>query len=84
VIDAPPVFPAADVAELLPLADGALLVIRAQSTPRELTKRALEMLGTRLHAVIFNAAPVDSYLDRHYQKTGTKRASSSQATARSK
>ena len=60
VIDAPPVLPAADVAELLPLADGALLVIRAQRTPRELSRRAFEMLGARLHGVIFNAATVDS------------------------
>jgi Mrp family chromosome partitioning ATPase len=55
-----PVLPAADVAELLPLADGALLVIRAQRTPRELSRRAFEMLGARLHGVIFNAATVDS------------------------
>jgi capsular exopolysaccharide synthesis family protein len=79
VIDAPPVLPAADVAELLPLADAALLVIRAQSTPRELTRRALEMLGTRLHGVIFNAATVDSnpyygYIGQHYQGAGTKKA----------
>jgi protein-tyrosine kinase len=78
VIDAPPVLPAADVAELLPLADGALLVIRAQSTPRELSGRAFEILGTHLHGVIFNAATVDSnpyygYLDPH-QGADTKRA----------
>jgi Mrp family chromosome partitioning ATPase len=79
VIDAPPVLPAADVAELLPLADGALLVIRAQSTPRELSRRAFDILGTHLHGVIFNAATVDSnpyygYLDPH-QAAGTKRTS---------
>jgi protein-tyrosine kinase len=79
VLDAPPVLPAADVAELLPLVDAALLVIRAQSTPRELTRRAFEMLGTHLHGVIFNAATVDSnpyygYLGPH-QGADTKKAS---------
>lgn len=80
VIDAPPVLPAADVAELLPLADAALLVIRAHRTPRELSRRALEMLGTRLHGVIFNAATVDSnpyysYISPYYQGAGEKQAS---------
>jgi capsular exopolysaccharide synthesis family protein len=71
VLDAPPVLPAADVAELLPFADAVLLVIRAQSTPRELSKRAFEMLGKRLHGVILNEATVDSspyygYLSQSY------------------
>lgn len=60
VLDAAPVLPAADVCELLPLADAALLVIRAQSTSRELSKRAIEVLGKRLHGVIFNEATIDS------------------------
>ena len=59
VLDAAPVFPTVDVAELLPLADAVLLVIRAQSTPRELSRRAFETLGKRLHGVIFNAATID-------------------------
>jgi protein-tyrosine kinase len=79
VIDAPPLFPAADVAELLPLADAALLVIRAESTPRELSRRAFEVLGTRLHGVIFNAAAVDSsfyysYSDASRQGASIKKA----------
>jgi Mrp family chromosome partitioning ATPase len=60
VLDAAPVLPAADVCELLPLTDAALLVIRAQSTSRELSKRAIELLGKRLHGVIFNEATIDS------------------------
>jgi Mrp family chromosome partitioning ATPase len=44
---------------LLPFADAVLLVIRAQSTPRELSRRAFEALGKRLHGVIFNAATID-------------------------
>jgi Mrp family chromosome partitioning ATPase len=60
VLDAAPVLPAADVAELLPFAAAVLLVIRAQSTPRELSRRAFEVLGKRLHGVIFNEATIDS------------------------
>ena len=79
VIDSPPVLPAADVSELLPLADAALLVVRAQSTPKELSRRAFEMLGTRLHGVIFNAATVDSnpyygYLGPRHQGGEAKKA----------
>lgn len=77
VLDSAPVLPAADVAELLPFADAVLLVIRAQRSPRELSKRAIEMLGKRLHGVIFNEATIDSnpyyrYLSHYYQGSGTK------------
>jgi len=71
VLDTGPVLPSADVSDLLPLAEVVLLVIRAQSTPRELSKRALEMLGKRLHGVILNEATIDSnpyyrYLSNYY------------------
>jgi capsular exopolysaccharide synthesis family protein len=60
VLDAAPVLPAADVSELLNITDGAILVIRAQSTPRELSKRAIEVLGKRLYGVIFNEVTIDA------------------------
>jgi len=66
VLDAPPVLSAADVQELLRFADGALLVVRAETTPRELTKRAIEMLGKHLRGVIFNEVTVDSNPDYRY------------------
>lgn len=77
VLDAPPVLPAADATELSPLADAVLLVIRAQSTPRVLSRRAFEMLGKSLYGVIFNEATVDStphygYLSRYYGASRTK------------
>jgi capsular exopolysaccharide synthesis family protein len=59
VLDAPPVLPAADVSELQPSTDGVLLVIRAQSTPRELSRRAIEAIGKHLYGVIFNEVTVD-------------------------
>jgi Mrp family chromosome partitioning ATPase len=59
VLDTAPVLPAANIAELLPLAAAVLLVIRAQNTSRELSRRAFEVLGKRLHGVIFNEATID-------------------------
>lgn len=71
VLDAPPTLPAADVSELLPFADAAALVVRAQSTPRELAKQSVEILGKHLRGVIFNEVTVDSnphyrYLNNYY------------------
>lgn len=71
IIDSAPAVPAADVADLLSLTDGVLLVVRAQRTPKDLTKRAFELLGRRLHSVIFNEATVHSnphyrYLSHYY------------------
>jgi capsular exopolysaccharide synthesis family protein len=71
VLDSSPVLPAADVVDLMPQADGVLLVIRAESTPREVSKRSFDVLGKRLHGVIMNGASVDSnphyrYLSKYY------------------
>lgn len=73
VIDSPPVLPAADVTQLAPLADAVLLVVRAQSTPRDLATRAVELLGTHLSGVILNEATIESspyyrYLADYRQK----------------
>ncbi len=72
VLDTAPVMPNADVAELLTVVDAALLVIRAQNTPKELSRRALELLGKRLHGVVLNEATIHStpyyrYLSNYYQ-----------------
>jgi capsular exopolysaccharide synthesis family protein len=71
IIDSAPAVPAADVSDLLSLTDGVLLVVRAQRTPKDLTKRAFELLGRRLHSVVFNEATIHSnphyrYLSRYY------------------
>jgi capsular exopolysaccharide synthesis family protein len=76
VLDSAPVVPVADAAELLPFADAVLLVIRAQSTPRVLLKEAFELLGKRLHGVIFNDASIDSnpyfcYLNNYHHGSST-------------
>ena len=77
VLDASPVLPAADVADLLPQADCVLLIIRADSTPRELSKRTFEILGKHLRGVIFNGASIHSnpyyrYLGGYYQPPPAK------------
>jgi Mrp family chromosome partitioning ATPase len=71
VIDAATVLPAADVVEMLPLVNATLLVIRAQTTPRELSRQAFEMLGKQLRGVIWNDATIHSnpysrYLSQYY------------------
>lgn len=66
VLDAPPVIPAADVAELSPLVDAIVMVVRVRTTPRDLVRRSFEIVGDRLRGVILNEASLcwDSYY--HY------------------
>jgi len=79
VLDAAPVLPAADVTDLLPLVDAVMLIVRAQGTPRELSKRAIELLGKRLHGIILNEATMESspyyrYLSHYYAEDAAKTA----------
>ncbi len=60
VIDSPPVVPAADVAQLAPLADATLLVVRAQCTSRDSILKAVELLGDHLAGVVMNDASMES------------------------
>ena len=71
VLDAPPAVLVSDVAEVLSVTDAALLVVRAQNTPRALLKLALQTLGSHLCGVVFNdasthSAPHYKYLDTYY------------------
>ena len=66
VLDTSPVIPAADVVDLMPQADGILMVIRAESTPRELSKRAFDIVGKHLRGVIFNGVTVNANPDYRY------------------
>jgi Mrp family chromosome partitioning ATPase len=77
LFDTAPVMPNADVTELLPRVDAALLIVRAQCTPKELSRRAVDVLGKRLQGVIFNEATIHSapyyrYLDGYYQAGASK------------
>jgi Mrp family chromosome partitioning ATPase len=59
VLDAVPVFPGRGLTEFLPFASAVLLVVRSQSTPQALTRRAVQSLGKSLHGVILNEARSD-------------------------
>jgi Mrp family chromosome partitioning ATPase len=68
IIDAPPLFPFSDVAELCSFAEGVVLVIRARRTSRELMAKSFEALGDRLRGVILNEATL--CLDSYYRYLG--------------
>ena len=65
VLDAPPVIPAADVAEVSPLTDAVLMVVRVRCTPRELVQKSMGIVGQRLRGVIVNEATRSS--DSYYR-----------------
>jgi capsular exopolysaccharide synthesis family protein len=59
IIDTPPVGLLTDASLLAAMADGAILVVEAGSTPYDLVKRAVEMIGTgRVLGVVLNRAEV--------------------------
>jgi Mrp family chromosome partitioning ATPase len=66
VLDCPPVIPVADVAELAPLGDAVLLVVRARATPLNLVEKAFQILGNRVRGVILNEAPLSQATYYHY------------------
>jgi Mrp family chromosome partitioning ATPase len=68
IIDAPPIFPFSDVAELCSFAEGVLLVIRARRTSQELVTKSFEALGDRVRGVILNEATL--CLDSYYRYLG--------------
>lgn len=77
VLDSPPIIPTADGHILAGLADRAILVVRARSTPRDLFKHALEnfdasnVLGIVLNDVDFEHSYYSSayeYYQNHYIK----------------
>jgi capsular exopolysaccharide synthesis family protein len=54
IIDMPPAIPMSDVAEVLPLVDGALMIVRSGQTKKSLIAPTLEVLGTHLWGVVLN------------------------------
>jgi capsular exopolysaccharide synthesis family protein len=56
VVDTPPVLPLADVPTLSRDLDGAIMVVRANHTPKELVNAAIEALyGVTVHGLVLNA-----------------------------
>lgn len=58
ILDLPPATPMADVAEIVPQIDGALLVIRNATTKKAMIPPACDVLGSKLWGVIYNDSPI--------------------------
>lgn len=54
ILDFAPVIPMVDVSEVVPLVDGAIMVIRAGKTNKGIVEPALEILGPKLLGVVLN------------------------------
>jgi capsular exopolysaccharide synthesis family protein len=58
ILDLAPAVPMSDVSEVIPQADGALMVVRAGKTLKSLVKSPLEILGSKLWGVVLNDSPI--------------------------
>ena len=80
ILDLAPAIPFSDVPEILPDADGALMVLRAGKTKKSLIAPTVEALGNKLWGVVFNDTVVSggNYYGYYYRggtaKTRTKKA----------
>jgi capsular exopolysaccharide synthesis family protein len=59
ILDFAPVIPMADVAEVLPYVDGALMVIRSGKTEKSMVAPSLEILGSKVWGVVVNDSPIN-------------------------
>jgi capsular exopolysaccharide synthesis family protein len=71
ILDFAPVIPLADVGEVLPHVDGAILVIRSGKTARKTLSSSLEILGSKLCGVILNDSPIQG--SAYYGSYGNRR-----------
>jgi Mrp family chromosome partitioning ATPase len=58
ILDLAPAVPMSDVSDILPQADGALMVVRSGKTQRAFLPPLLEILGKKLWGVVLNDTPV--------------------------
>jgi len=57
ILDCPPVIPVSDIIDLSPEIDGVMMVIKAGQTPKEVTKRAVNLLqnyGVKIVGLVLN------------------------------
>ena len=70
IVDTPPVAYLPDANLLSAMVDGAIVVVRAESTPRELIERAIEAIGReRTLGVVLNQTTVASHSHRYNYET---------------
>jgi capsular exopolysaccharide synthesis family protein len=73
ILDTPPVMLLPDAHLMASMVDGAVLVVRASSTPHELVRRATEAIGrSRIVGVVLNRAEPSSQKDHYYYSYGGK------------
>ncbi len=70
IVDAPPALAFADGDRLAGSADGALLVVRAGATPRQVVRLALEALGERAAGIVLNDVDAGSLLHARFMYGG--------------
>ena len=71
ILDTPPVMLLPDAHLLASMVEGAVLVVRAGSTPHELVKRSADAIGrSRILGVVLNRAELQGRHDDHYQYYG--------------
>jgi Mrp family chromosome partitioning ATPase len=67
IIDSPPALPVADASVLGGLADGVLLVVRANSTPSQASQKACkELRDAHIIGVVLNTAEESSGYNSYY------------------
>ena len=71
ILDFAPAIPMADVGEVLPHVDGALLIVRAGSTSRSMIAPSLDILGSTLWGVVVNDMAISG--SAYYGSYGKKR-----------
>jgi capsular exopolysaccharide synthesis family protein len=58
ILDMPPAIPMSDVSEVLPNADGALMVVRSGRTGKALLQPTIDILGSKLWGAVLNDAVI--------------------------
>ena len=71
VLDFAPAIPMADVGEVLPHVDGALMIVRSGKTSKAMVPPSLEILGSKLWGVVMNDALIKG--SAYYGHYGNRR-----------
>ena len=71
ILDFAPVIPMADVSEMIPYVDGAILVVRTGKTAKDMLPPAIEAIGPKLWGVVANDCKING--SAYYGYYGQKR-----------
>jgi len=77
IVDSPPAVPVSDASLLAKACDGVLMVVRSNSTPADMARRARQefpdqaLVGVVLNAAGQQEAPYTRYYYEAYEKKGT-------------